>query len=116
MAIQADFSLPKWCDGNLTITIAPPAPIGGWSLELQVTKRLGSSSGLITKSMSSGYYNVSGMNITNSGGGIFQAKFFKQDTSGLDFGNYAYTVQRTDSGLGSQVAFGSFIILPNNLP
>jgi hypothetical protein len=104
--ITSDFQLLKYEDGALVINMAPPIPIGGWTLQFAATRRFGSTSGLIVKNSASGYNGVSGITVMNSGQGQFQIAIYESDTSGLLPGNYAYTVQRQDSGEASVLAQG----------
>lgn len=112
MSVQADFSLARQEDGVLIISMTPVIPIGGQNYQFQVTKRFGGTSGLITKSMHSGFYNVSGMNIVNSGQGIMRVNINEVDTSGREWGNYSFNVQRLDSGNRTVVSEGYLVILP----
>lgn len=111
MPVEIDFRLSKFEDITITIPLAPPTPIGGWEVKLSVAHRFGGS-GLIQKSMASGRYNVSGMNIVNSGAGIMSAKFYTSDTSGLAYGNYAYQCERLDSGSRTVLTQGFMMLLP----
>ena len=110
--ILADFSFSKFEDGTLTVTLVPPVPLGGQSIEFNLTKRFGSDSALLTKSLASGFNNVSGLNLINSGAGIFTTKFDSVDTSGLAFGNYAGTFKRTNSGSVTILSEGYLILQP----
>lgn len=107
-----DFSVVRGIDFTITVPLAPPVAIGGWSIEMTVQKRFGGLSGLINKYVSSGMNNQSGINITNSGLGIFNVNFNACDTSGLDFGTYVYEANRLDSGSAAVLAEGALIILP----
>ena len=113
MPVLADFSLARYEDGNLTITMAPATPIGGWSVQLRIYKHFGGGSGLVIKNMASGFINVSGINIINSGQGIFNVTLNSADTSGLAYGNYVYEAVRLDSGYRSVLAEGILSILPS---
>ena len=99
-----DFVL-SYENGNITLGLNPPVPIGGMTLQFSMYKRYGTIS-LVTKSMSSGYYNVSGMNVLNSGQGILQIQLNPQEVSGFDQGAYFYQVKRTDSGSATIMAEG----------
>lgn len=101
MPTPANFTISRRQDMVLTVPLAPPVIIGGWDVRFQVNHNFPLApvlSGLIVKSMASGFYNVSGMNIVNSGEGIFRININSPDTSGLEMGNYAYTISRTNSG------------------
>lgn len=106
MPVLIDFTLARSAKGTITMSVDPPTAIGGWTLQFQMTKRPGSTSGLVTKSMASGYYNVSGMNITNSGQGVMSINFFPGEVSGMDLGIYAYQIQRLDSGFQTNLTAG----------
>lgn len=110
MPVQADFSVPRYNSFSFTVSLAPPVAIGGWGISFQVQKRFGGISGLITKSVSSGFNNSSGINITNSGLGIFTISIQGVDTSGLEYGNYAYAVDRTDTR--TTLSEGYMIVTP----
>ncbi len=101
-----DFFLHKREDALLEVPLTPITAIGGWSIETRFSRNFGSTSGWIVKSMASGFYGVSGMNISNSGVGIFYFEINSLDTSGLTAGNYAYTTVRTDSGFRTDLAQG----------
>lgn len=99
MPLQTNFHLARYADGVLTINLAPPTAIGGWGIQFQMTRYFGSDDILIEKSVASGFNNLSGINITNSGAGVFNVNFSQVESSGLDPGNYAYQILRVDSGL-----------------
>jgi len=105
MPVTSDFRLDLSSDGVVTLQLAPPNAIGGWSLQFILSKAFGGTA-QVTKSMASGYYNVSGMNIVNSGQGILSITFHPAEVSGLDQGNYAYQISRLDSGYQSDLADG----------
>lgn len=107
-----DFSLSALEDGTLTVSLVPPIPIGGFSMEYLETSRFGGLSGIVQKYMASGYYGVSGMNIVNSGLGVFSVQMNSSDCSGFDFGNHAYLIQRTDPGARTVFVEGYRLILP----
>jgi len=112
MPVIADIPFTKFEDGTLTISLEPSVAIGGWNIQFQVWKRFGGESGLITKSTASGYNNVSGIDITNSGLGIFDISIGSHDTSGLDFGNYASKAERLTSGNRTVLTEGYLILTP----
>lgn len=112
MPVLADFTIGRYSDGVLTVYMAPPVPVGAWNIQFQTTKRFGGGSGLITKSVSSGYNGVSGITITNSGIGVLNVNINSNDTSGLNYGVYAFTLSRLDSGLVSQISEGYLIVTP----
>src|SRR4051812_45515416 len=106
MAVIVDFPIDRYEDGILYINLTPPLAIGGQSIVFQVAKRFGSTSPFIVRSMSSGYYSVSGMAITNSGQGQFSVQNSARDFSGLPYGNYAYEASRVDSGFSTDLTQG----------
>ncbi len=110
MPINQDFQISRGEDLIIEISLTPPQPIGGYGIRFQSTRRFGGNYPLITKSMASGFYNVSGMNILNSGNGSMNVVLKGPDTSGLDFGNYSYTVARTDSGFYSEYLVGYVVL------
>lgn len=109
---MSDFFLAHFADGVLTVSMAPPVAIGGMDLRFTLTKRFESAAPLVQKSMASGFYGVSGMNITNSGQGVFQVQLFGSEMSGQDPGAFAWTVQRLTSGVRTLVADGYLVLLP----
>lgn len=112
MPIIADYTIVRMEDGLLTIDMTPPVAIGGWNIRFQCMKRFDSSSGLITKSVASGFNNASGINVANSGQGIFDVTINSVDTSGFDPGCYAYKVDRLDSGNVTCLAEGYMVLKP----
>lgn len=102
-----DFTLGRSEKGTLNVTTNPPTMIGGWTLECQMTKRQGGATALVIKSMASGYYGVSGMDMVNSGQGNYTVGFFPAEVSGKDPGAYSYNISRTDSGYQTTLVFGS---------
>ena len=109
--IYSDFSWTREDDGTITITLAPPVSVGGWSVNFDVTKRFGSTdTPKLRKSMSSGFYGTSGMNITSSGTGVLAVTFRSVDTSGWETGLYATRSYRTNSG-NQQTLTEGFLLL-----
>lgn len=113
--ILQDFRCIRGEDQVLVVNLVNAQPIGGWTVQFQVGKRLGWSSGLITKSAASGYGGasgspVSGIAITNSGLGELQIRLTPADTSGLDDGSYPFILERTDSGYATVLTQG-FLVL-----
>lgn len=86
-----NFTWIKQDDGTLSITLVPPQAIGGRRVGFVITKRFGSEDYLIQKWANSGFSNVSGIQITDSGAGKFSVSLTGADTSGstFDYGNYA---------------------------
>ncbi len=111
MPVQADWRIARWEDGTLIIGLSPATAIGGMPLQFQMQKRFGGISGFARRSMSSGFYGVSGMTIVDSGQGVMRVQFFKEDTSGLDFSNYVFQVTRTTSGSQTVVVDGYVPVL-----
>jgi hypothetical protein len=103
LPVYANFTLARYEDGILTVSMTPPTPIGGWTLQFSVCTRFGGTSPLVTKSCASGYNGTSGITITNSGQGFFAVQLKSADTSGLDPGNFAYVIERLDSGARSLI-------------
>jgi hypothetical protein len=113
MPTNTDFQLAKSEDGTLTVYMAPPTAVGGWTVEFRVQKYFGDSSGLIRKYLASGLNGASGITVTNSGQGTFAIDLQSINTSGMSFGNYAYTVERTDSSQRTILSLGYMILTPN---
>lgn len=110
--VIVDFSFPRYSDAIILLEMSPPEPVGGHSIEFAVYKRIGpDSSGLIVKSVASGFNGASGITITDSGIGVMETNINSQDTSGLQAGNYEFTFNRLDSGLSTALAMGSIILL-----
>lgn len=120
---QSDFQLAISEDGLLTVQMAPPIPIGSWSIAYVQTRRFGGEnlynlsgisqfSGMICKWASSGFNAVSGITIANSGAGIFNVNLWAADMSGQAFGDYAYRTLRTDSGAMAYLSQGYRIATP----
>ena len=112
MPVIADFNLVRYEDGTLTISLSPPTPIGGANIRFLVQHHFGGISGLIQKSVASGYNAVSGITVTNSGQGVFNVALRSVDTSGFEYGNYAYTTERLDSGSRTVISEGFMKLLP----
>lgn len=109
----ADFAVVRQTQAVITINLTPPVSITGWNLQLQVGKRFDWSSGLITKSLASGFIaGQSGLSIVDATVGILNASFAAGDTSGWDFGNYAYELSRLGSGVQGSLTQGFISILP----
>lgn len=110
MPIKSEFTLTHGEDALLTFAMTPPVAIGGWPVEFYALHRLGGDSRIFTKSMSSGFYNVSGMTIANSGQGIMSISVKSSDTSGIDPGVYVFASDRLSSGSVTRLADGYLII------
>ncbi len=112
MAQLADFVVSRGTDLTIGIGIEPPVPVGGWEARFQVTKRFDESSGLITKSIASGFNAASGITLVNSGQGVFSVSLAANDTSGRPYGNYAYTFDRLSSGNVTRIVEGYILLNP----
>ena len=112
MPVIADYSFVKFDDGTITVGLQNPTPIGGWDIRYVVTRRFDGSSGLIVKSVASGYNGQSGITITDSGQGVFNIALNGIDTSGLNPGNYASKCERTNSGFHTTLTLGYLLLLP----
>lgn len=113
MAVQADFSIGQREDVVLNISMTPPTAIGGWSLQFFVQHRFGGISGLISKVSASGYgAGQSGITIGNSGQGQFSVSLQGVDTSGMEYGSYAYTAMRLNSGSQTVLSLGYLLLNP----
>lgn len=112
MPVYKDFNLVRYEDGTLIVSMTPPIPIGGWDISFSVNKHfgMGIGSGLINKYVGSGYNNQSGINITNSGNGVFSVSIRSMDTSGVDAGSYVYSIDRVTSGNRSSLTQGYFTV------
>lgn len=109
----SDWSFVRFEDGNLQFSMSPATPLGGSYIQFELSKRFGSASGLIIKSIQSGYNGVSGITMVNSGNGQLSISYNSVDSSGLDFGVYSYSIQRLDSGSRTNLACGYTILLPS---
>lgn len=112
MPIYTDMPFVQANDGVLDVMLVPPTSIVGWSIQFQVTKRFGSSSGVVQKFMASGYQGVSGISPINSTIGQFRITLNASDTSGLQYGAYAAQVFRVDSGFRTTLTEGFMILSP----
>lgn len=93
-----NFTWTKFDDGNLLINLDPPTAIGGQNLAFNLGRYFGGEMDTIVKTAASGFNGVSGLTVVNSGLGQMSVALQTPDTSGLDYGNYAYRVARTTSG------------------
>ena len=112
MPVQLDFPLQKYDDAVLVISLAPPVVISGKSIQFQVIKRFDGTSGLITKSMASGFNAVSGMACIDGSQGIMSITIMPSDTSGLDWGCYSYRNRILESGANTTTTEGYMILNP----
>lgn len=113
MPHEQDFSISRYVDVTVVIDVRPPMPIGGLDIRMTVSDRFGSTSPRFVKYMASGFYGVSGLAIVNSGQGVLSARIRSLDTSGLDWGNYAFEVKRWDSGNVTDLTQGYLILKPS---
>ena len=111
MPVSVEISLVRQEDVVATLSMTPPVAISSWSIELNVSKRLGGTT-LFKKSYSSGYDEVSGIHILDSGAGILSIRINSADTSGWTFGNYAFQVVRLDSGSRTVATEGYLLVTP----
>lgn len=108
-----DFAMTQLEDFPLNVGVAPPTPVGGWNVRFQVLKRAGGTSGLVVLTCASGYGGgQSGITVTNSGHGQFQALIPSRMTSGLDAGSYYHDFTRLDSGSRTCIVQGTMLLLP----
>ncbi len=112
MPVLADFSMVKFEDGILTLELAPPIAIGGMLLNFNLFKRFGSSEYIAQRWVGSGLNNQSGINITSSGQGRMNISLWENDSSGLEFGNYAFNIKRLDSGSRTVLTEGYLVLEP----
>lgn len=114
MPALQDFTIAKNEDGTLTISTAPPVAVGGWEVEFNLSKRFGSDTPYIRKSAASGYYaGQSGITVANPVQGVFNVRLNSVNTSGLEFGNYAYAFSRLNSGSRTVLSEGYMLLSPN---
>ncbi len=107
MPVIIDFVIDQGDDESIVLDLVPPTPIGGIGYTFQVGKRFGWASGLITKSVASGFDGASGITILDSGAGRMRIDIDPIDTSGFQFGNYAYQIWRESP---RQVATQGFML------
>ncbi len=112
MPIIGDFQVIRAQDGIITLAMSPPIAIGGWEIEFVMAKRFGSTEPTVTKSVSSGLNNTSGINITNSGTGVMDITLSAVNTSGLEYGNRAFWVNRLGSGVATKISEGYVLVNP----
>ena len=118
MAVSVDFSLGRQEDGLLTVNMNPPTAIGGWNIVATIQERFGGISGKIVKSVASGFSassgnDRSGISVLDSGQGRFRIQLNASETSGWDFKNYVFTVERRDSGSRTILSQGHLLLNPN---
>lgn len=107
-------------DGTLTMALAAPTGIGGWTILYEQSLR---ENGVpfITKSCASGFGNgVSGITVANSGQGIINVALYGTDmaaaaapvSSGNQDLSYYYRIRRADSGFATTLTEGFRIASP----
>lgn len=106
MPVISDIPQVQYSDGLLTISLEPPTAIGGHTIQFDVMKRFGNVSGLVRKSVSSGFNAVSGITVTNSGEGVLQISLYESELSGTPYGNLAFQLRRMDSGMATVLSEG----------
>lgn len=113
MPVLGTFSLVRYEDGVLTIQMSPPVPVGGQEVRFRLSKRLGSETPIMEKFVASGYNAVSGIDVVNSGAGIFNIPIYGlPEMSGKEYGNYAFTLERMTSGSRTCFAEGFLTLEP----
>lgn len=110
-----DFTLARYEDGVLTISLQPPTAIGGWDVRFRVTHRFGggqvSGEAYVNKSVASGFNGASGITITSSGQGVMNVRLNSIDSSGIPHpGAHAYTLERHNSGFRTVLKDGWFLV------
>ncbi len=110
--VLTDFTMGSNEDAILQISLTPPANIQNWNIAFVAMNNFGGVSGLIEKNMASGYVGVSGISIVNQNAGVFNVQINSQDTSGLDTKNFAYSIQRLDSGARTILSEGYLSLSP----
>lgn len=111
MPILQDFTLSQNETGALVVSMAPPTPIGGWTIQYNQTRRFGGTT-IILKNLASGFSGASGITVTNSGTGVFQVQLNAGEMSGLDWGAYSYIIQRTDVDAETNISEGYRLCSP----
>lgn len=113
MPVVVDFSLAKHEDGVLLVRMSPPVNVGGQTLRFSVSRRHGSDAPFLVKFAASGYGGgQSGVTVTDSGLGAFGVQLYGSEFSGKDPQNYAYKVERMDSGSRTQYTVGYLLLGP----
>ena len=111
MAVEIDISLIRQEDVVATLSMTPPTAVASWTIELNITKRMGGET-RYKLSYASGYDTVSGIHILDSGAGIVSLRVPSSATSGWEYGNYAYQVVRLDSGSRTVTTEGYLLVNP----
>lgn len=110
---QQDFLWIRGQDGFVQVQMVPPTPVTNWSVQFDVYKRFGGSTPLYSRYGYSGYHNgESGVTLQNATTGLFSVRIDAAATSGLEYGNYAATFRRVDSGNVTPLSEGYQITNP----
>jgi len=109
------FSFGRYSDGVLVINLVPDTNIINWSIEATLSKRFGSDTPIYQASVSSGHDFYSGITRINDEFGKFSVTIPSIAISGLDPGNYAFNVERTDSGSRQLLVNGYMTLLPGGI-
>lgn len=105
------YTLSRGTTATVTVHLAG-ANVSGWTIEHAVYERAGAGSGLIRKSVASGFNNVSGANVTDADCGKTILSFTPADTSGLNYGAYYFETRRLDSGYETELNHGYANVVP----
>jgi len=116
VAQYMDFSLSRFEDAVLSVSLTPAVNISGQSIRFLSQHRFGGLSGFAIKSVASGFNNVSGINVTDGVNGVMQITLNSVDSSGLDFGNYAYSIERLDNNSRTLYTAGFWAINVSTAP
>jgi hypothetical protein len=105
-AVFSQFSLPLQNDGTLTIALQPPNPISGWQIQCDLLQNFGGNP-IYSAYVSSGFNNVSGINVIDGINGVFTITFPSLILSGFQEGNYPFDAYRLSGGVRmTDLAFG----------
>ena len=115
MPVQNSFPVTYGTDFNLVFNLTPAVAIGGWAIQFTAWRHFNGTSGVVQKYANSGYSNVSGITVTNSGQGIVTVNFRQIgviDASGVGYSNLAYQLYRPTSGNWTVLAEGWLSVQP----
>lgn len=113
MPVITEYGLCRLEDGTLVVNLTPPGRIDNMTIRYLETKRFGQqTSGYVEKWYASGYNTVSGISIINSGEGVMRITMDSVETSGREYGNYSFRVERMDSGYRTVIAEGYRMVNP----
>lgn len=122
MAIQADYQINRSDDTIVNVSLAPPVPISGWTIQFQVILREGGVSPLLTEYIASGFTNgQSGGYLVNGAIGTFYFNIPGNITGGVasgisgisnpwNFDTYNHSIYRLDSGFHSCLVIGNLLV------